>query len=172
MRKTLSFMCPLRVARWYYTFRPNIANWVNFRGSGNGRCWYILCIGIWSILRRFGLFYGLLIYLIVIWYVLWPAALPCCYLLYFSTFWYIVPRKIWQPWPRLKIGSSWTATQRRSGKLVSRRKNFNALEPWWFWAMLPNRVARFFLVLLTKTGKNITNNHKIYQMATKYNNWL
>jgi hypothetical protein len=30
------------------------------------------------------------------------------------------------------------------------------------------RVARFFLVQHTKTGKYIPNRHKIYQMATKY----
>jgi hypothetical protein len=31
-----------------------------------------------------------------------------------------------------------------------------------------SRVARFFFVQHTKTGKNIPNNHKIYQIATKY----
>jgi hypothetical protein len=30
-----------------------------------------------------------------------------------------------------------------------------------------SRVARFFLVQHTKTGKNIPNNHKIYRMATE-----
>jgi hypothetical protein len=29
------------------------------------------------------------------------------------------------------------------------------------------RVARFFWVQHTKTGKNIPNNHKIYRMTTK-----
>jgi hypothetical protein len=33
------------------------------------------------------------------------------------------------------------------------------------------RVARFFLVQHTKTGENIPNNHKIYQMARKYTRW-
>jgi hypothetical protein len=41
-----------RVARWFI-FRPKIAIWVNFGGSCNGRCWYIL----WT----FGLFYNHLI---------------------------------------------------------------------------------------------------------------
>jgi hypothetical protein len=30
------------------------------------------------------------------------------------------------------------------------------------------RVARFLFIQHTKTGKYITNNHKIYQTATKY----
>jgi hypothetical protein len=31
-----------------------------------------------------------------------------------------------------------------------------------------SRVARFFLVQNTKTGKNIPNFHKLYQMSIKY----
>jgi hypothetical protein len=31
-----------------------------------------------------------------------------------------------------------------------------------------SRVARFFLVHHTKTGKNVPNEHTIYQMAIKY----
>jgi hypothetical protein len=33
------------------------------------------------------------------------------------------------------------------------------------------RVARFFLVQNTKTGENIPNYHKLYQMAIKYFQW-
>jgi hypothetical protein len=33
------------------------------------------------------------------------------------------------------------------------------------------RVARFFLLQNTKTGKNIPNYHKIYQMAIEYFQW-
>jgi hypothetical protein len=44
----------VRVARWYI-FKPKIPIWVNFGGSCNGRCWYIL----WP----FGLSYGHLVYL-------------------------------------------------------------------------------------------------------------
>jgi hypothetical protein len=33
------------------------------------------------------------------------------------------------------------------------------------------KVARFFFVQNTKTGKNIPNDHKIYQMAIKYFLW-
>jgi hypothetical protein len=36
---------------------------------------------------------------------------------------------------------------------------------------LRSRVARFFLVQLTKMGKIIPNDRKIYQMATKYTKW-
>jgi hypothetical protein len=42
-----------RVARWY-NFQPKIQIWVNFGGSCNGRCWYIL----WT----FDVFYGRLVY--------------------------------------------------------------------------------------------------------------
>jgi hypothetical protein len=33
------------------------------------------------------------------------------------------------------------------------------------------RVARFFLVHDTKTGKNVPNEHKMYQMVIKYPKW-
>jgi hypothetical protein len=46
-----------------------------------------------------------------------------------------------------------------------------------FWKRAPKiirhfriRVARFFLVQNTKTGKNIPNYHELYQMSIKYNN--
>jgi hypothetical protein len=48
-----------RVARWF-VFKPKIQSWVNFGGSCNGRCWYILC--------TLGPFYGLLLYFMDIWY--------------------------------------------------------------------------------------------------------
>jgi hypothetical protein len=35
-------------------------------------------------------------------------------------------------------------------------------------AQVGNWVARFFSVKVTKTGKNIPNDHKMYQMAVKY----
>jgi hypothetical protein len=56
------------VARWYMHFQ--IKTWVNFVGSCNGRCWYIL--------RTFGLFYGYfglfnghVAYFVFIWNILW-----------------------------------------------------------------------------------------------------
>jgi hypothetical protein len=33
------------------------------------------------------------------------------------------------------------------------------------------RVARFVLVHATKNWKNVSNEHKIYQMAIKYSKW-
>jgi hypothetical protein len=57
------------VARWYI-FKPKIPIWINFGGSYNVRSW--------SILWPFGVFY-------------W-------HLVYFSPFWCVAPRKIWQPW--------------------------------------------------------------------------
>jgi hypothetical protein len=71
-----------RVARWF-VFKPKIQIWVNFGGSCNLRCWYIL----WTL----GPFYGLLLYFMHIWYSSW-------YFGKFLPFWYFVPRKIWQPW--------------------------------------------------------------------------
>jgi hypothetical protein len=40
-------------------------------------------------------FYGHLLYFVAICYILWPF---CGNLVYISPFWYIEPRKIWQPW--------------------------------------------------------------------------
>jgi hypothetical protein len=37
--------------------------------------------------------------------------------------------------------------------------------------VVESRVARFFLVKRTKMVVNIQNDHKIYQMSTKYINW-
>jgi hypothetical protein len=61
--------------------------WVNFGGPCYGRCWYILC--------PFGLFYGHLI-------LLNPFGIFCGNLAYFYPFWYVVPRKIWQPWGKVE----------------------------------------------------------------------
>jgi hypothetical protein len=47
-----------RVARWF-VLKPKIQIWVNFRGSCNGRCWYIF----WTL----GPFHGLLLYFMDIW---------------------------------------------------------------------------------------------------------
>jgi hypothetical protein len=44
---------------------------------------------------KFLVFLWLLFYLTAKWYILWSF---CSHLIYFSPFWYAVPRKIWQPW--------------------------------------------------------------------------
>jgi hypothetical protein len=64
-----------RVARWHI-FTPKILIWVNFGGSCNRRCTYIL----WP----FGLFYGHLVCFVAIWYTFWPFGICCGYLVYFS----------------------------------------------------------------------------------------
>jgi hypothetical protein len=69
-----------RVARWHI-FKPKIPLWVNFGVSCNERRW--------NILLPFGLFISHFVYFVAIFYG---------YLLNFFTFWYIVPRKIWQLW--------------------------------------------------------------------------
>jgi hypothetical protein len=81
-----------RVARWYI-FEPKIQIWVNFGGSFNGRCWYIL----WP----FGQFLGHIPSIF-----LQPFGISYGHLLYTFPFWYVVPRKIWQPWWREKSLSS------------------------------------------------------------------
>jgi hypothetical protein len=64
-----------RVARWYI-FEPKTPTWVNFGGSCNGRCWYIL----WP----FGpLHMGYLVHFVATWYNLWYfglffPVLVCC----------------------------------------------------------------------------------------------
>jgi hypothetical protein len=57
-----------RVARWF-VFKPNIPIWVDFGGSCYGKSWYTYFMTIWSILRPLEMFYGLLVYFVVIWYI-------------------------------------------------------------------------------------------------------
>jgi hypothetical protein len=57
-----------RVARWY-VFNPKIQIWVNFRGSCNGKCWYIL----WP----FGISYSHMVYFIAIRYIGWLFGIVC-----------------------------------------------------------------------------------------------
>jgi hypothetical protein len=68
-----------RVARWYI-FKPKTPVWVNFAMEDVGIFYGNLVYfpAIWSIC-------GHLVYFMVIWYI-------------FSRFWYVIPRKIWQPW--------------------------------------------------------------------------
>jgi hypothetical protein len=59
-KKSEILLVQRRVARWHI-FEPKIPIWVNFGGSCNGRCWYIL----WP----FDLFYSRLVYFAAIWYI-------------------------------------------------------------------------------------------------------
>jgi hypothetical protein len=44
-----------------------------------------------------GTFYVHLVHFMSILNILWPFGIFCGHLVYFPPFWYIVPRKIWQP---------------------------------------------------------------------------
>jgi hypothetical protein len=79
---TVDVVSICRVARWF-VFKPKIQIWVNFGGSWNGRCWYVL----WT-LRPF---YSLLLYFMDILYSLFN-------LLYIYRFGILYQEKIWQPW--------------------------------------------------------------------------
>jgi hypothetical protein len=45
------------------------------------------------------MFYGQLVYFMVVWSILWQFRLFYGNLVFFA-FWYVFPRKIWQPWSR------------------------------------------------------------------------
>jgi hypothetical protein len=53
-------------------------------------------------LENVGIFYWHLDYIKAIWYILWSFSNLVVIWHIFYTFWYIVLRKIWQPWPKLK----------------------------------------------------------------------
>jgi hypothetical protein len=86
-----------RVARWLI-FRPKIAIWVDFGRSCSGRCW----CNLWT----FGLFYGHLIFSMDIWYI-------------FPPFWYIVPRKIWQPCRDARVSFKTEKAREKSSELLT-----------------------------------------------------
>jgi hypothetical protein len=54
---------------------------------------YILGLGMDNV----GIFYGELEHFTAICYILLPFGIYCGHFLYFLPFWFIVPRKIWQP---------------------------------------------------------------------------
>jgi hypothetical protein len=45
-----------------------------------------------------GIFYRHLVHFTVFCYILWTFGIVCVNLVYFFPFWYLEPRKIWQPW--------------------------------------------------------------------------
>jgi hypothetical protein len=65
------------VARWFI-FKPKILIWVNLGRPCSGRFWY---------------FYVRFVYFTAKWYILWSFGTFGI----FFPFWYVVPRKIWQP---------------------------------------------------------------------------
>jgi hypothetical protein len=86
----MKLLPPNRVARWYI-FKPKFQIWVNFGGSCNRRGWYVL--------YPFGIFYSHLVFVVAIWYILHPFGI-------FFPFWYVVARRIWQPYHPIKFGGS------------------------------------------------------------------
>jgi hypothetical protein len=66
---------------------------VNFGGSCNGRYILVYFMLIWYILLPFGTFCGHLVCFI---YGLFGI---------FSPFWYVAPRKIWQPWCHVRANT-------------------------------------------------------------------
>jgi hypothetical protein len=48
-------------------------------------------------MENLSLFYDHLVYFMAIGNILWPFGIFCGNLVYFGTFWYFGPRKIWQP---------------------------------------------------------------------------
>jgi hypothetical protein len=69
-------------------FKPKIPIWINFGGSCNGRCWFIL--------RPLGLFYDYWVYFVAVWYFLLSFGI-------FFPFWYVGEGKIWQPCHGIKL---------------------------------------------------------------------
>jgi hypothetical protein len=77
---------------YFQTKNPNLGKIP--KRSCNGRCWYFIIIV--SVLQPNGIFYGHLVHLVVIWYI-FPVLVYFSRFGIFFPFWYIVPRKIWQP---------------------------------------------------------------------------
>jgi hypothetical protein len=48
-------------------------------------------------IENLGIFHDYWVYFTAIGNILWPFGKFCGHLIYFSPFWYFVPRKIWQP---------------------------------------------------------------------------
>jgi hypothetical protein len=74
-----------KVARWHI-FKTEIPIGVNFGGSCNGRCWYILgpfWSDVYMYLQPFVIFCGHLLYFVAICYILWSFGIFCGHLVYF-----------------------------------------------------------------------------------------
>jgi hypothetical protein len=119
------------------------------KNPNSGKFWRVLqwkmlvyFMSIWSILRPLEIFYGPLVYFVVIWYIFPPF--------------YVVPRKIWQPW---------SAQWQHNIFFI-----FTHFSDQW--------QDKNFLIFclsdagLPKNGGKMPSDHKIYRMATKYAEWL
>jgi hypothetical protein len=104
-------------------------------------------MAIWNILRPFGIFYGHLEYITAIWYILWAFG-------NLVAVWYISPRfgiskKIWQP-ERFQ-GDSFVHPSRPDAAI-------NAIYQQMY------QGCQIFVGTTYQNGKNIQNNHKMYQI--------
>jgi hypothetical protein len=63
----------------------------------------------------------------------------------------------------LKLGEPWSRKRGKGCRLISHKTSIEFSVP-----ALLDRVARFFLVHDTKTGKNVPCEHNMYRMVTKY----
>jgi hypothetical protein len=52
-------------------------------------------------MKFFGIFRDHSVHSVFIWYMLWPFGIFCCRFGVFYAFWYLAPRKIWQPWSKV-----------------------------------------------------------------------
>jgi hypothetical protein len=89
------FQGQVRVARWqiYKPKNPNLGNFgrlLQWKMLGIFCGHWVCFMALWYILWSFGLFYGTLVYFVVIKSVLLLFGI-------FFPYWYIAPRKIWQP---------------------------------------------------------------------------
>jgi hypothetical protein len=132
-----------------------------------------------------GIFYGHLVYFVVMWYILLSLGKFCGYLVYFFSFWYFLPRKIWQPlWRRsaaLSLSLAFFAylsqciyifslTTRISKKHDSFFLCFFQELPDFSWLNIPKwgkytklQLNYQLAIKYTKWSQNIPNDHKIYQ---------
>jgi hypothetical protein len=52
---------------------------------------------------KMSVYYMSIVYFTATWYILRTFGIFCGYLVYFFPFWYVIPRKIWQPWLEHKL---------------------------------------------------------------------
>jgi hypothetical protein len=147
-----------RVARWF-VFKPKIQICVNFRGSCNGRCWYIL----WTLGTVF--------------YILWTFGIVRGNLVYIFLSWYFVPRKFWQPWLRcinLQISRTTTETSLRcSAEILFNKFCLLSRLPDYSWYNIPKREKLYQMTAKNaKWPQNIPKGSKTFRMTIKHTSIL